>query len=195
MESTALSVLAFMVIAFSIKEIALGWTVYRQRRKLQRIIEIEQAQHLFAEARNLLLEAVMDGDLNPRSETFRTLYFLNTALLRRPHMCHAISALISLRAEQSKLGNNELIEREVVSWTPKVVGALLKTTTAMKFIVWDLSPSLRFAYRIQKLRNPELTPLEFVYGHKEQLQSEESQKVEVLHAVQERFQTLATMGN
>jgi hypothetical protein len=60
------------------------WRAGRRARKYERIAHTEQTRSAWAEARAYLLDLVRQGKLSPRSLTFRTLYQVQTFILRRP---------------------------------------------------------------------------------------------------------------
>lgn len=154
-----LSVLLLVVGLWALKELIVAFIAWRKTHSIEQERRVEVTQRHFAEARNALMRAALDGEIDVDSYTFKLFYFLNTALMRRPDQYDEISdalAKVLILDDSSTEISNE-VRKEASDLSQEAAEAIKKTGDAMGYLVIDYSFLLRNAFRLLKKSRPEVS--------------------------------------
>lgn len=127
------------LLLFALIEVAFG-TYLNHQRKAWRLSNHRTAiRYQFADARHSLVKLTVTKDLDPRSETFASLYTLQTLILRRPDQHEQIQEILyNTWLRHTRSGSR--IDSEAVMWSDNVKAAIKKTALALGAMVSDASP-------------------------------------------------------
>ena len=160
----ALIFLTVVTLLWVAREVFVSIASLRSRIRYEHLRKIEQTQGNFAEVRNELMRLAVSGEANARTDTFREIYQLNTAFMRRPDeyvdMSNALRRFM-MSNEETPSGKTA-IERESGQIDDATKKVALMTADALSHIVVDYSFILRNGYRYIRRSDPGLTKTEFV---------------------------------
>jgi hypothetical protein len=143
--TTALICLLFALIIGG--NVVIGALHRTARRRAEEIRRREIIRAGFAEARTQIIWATLQGELDPASATFRHLYFITTAAMRRDDQYDDLwqEVLLDLqRSSEDKSG----IKQEAPAWSPQVRGAVLQFVKALDVLLIEHSSVLRWLHRL-----------------------------------------------
>jgi len=153
-----MSFLAFVVVCavlWTVRNFVLTALAYRDRRNIVHKIRVFRTQANFGDARCDLMRLAVSGEIDVRSQTFRRVYHLTTAIMRRPDEYTAISAALRqafLNSMEEGEGSDLNIERE--SWTQGTKDVLSKTSQSLDYIIFNYSVWWRLAVRHKRRLRP-----------------------------------------
>jgi hypothetical protein len=156
---TGLSVLLLLVGLWVLKELIVALVTWKKTRSVTQKRRVEVTQRHFAEARNALMRAALDGEIDVDSYIFKLFYFLNTAFMRRPDQYVDISDALAkvLILDDSDAEISSEVKKEASTLSQEAAEAIKKTGDAMGYLVIDYSFLLRNAFRIVKNSRPGLS--------------------------------------
>lgn len=193
MTVTELIVLA--LILWGIREAIVGYLVERQNRKLRQLIRTERTQQQFAEARNDLMRLALSGGIDTQSSTFRTLYHMNTAVMRRPDVYPEISAgLFKVVLHTAAMESTSPVEEESATWSPAVKDVVKKTADAMNYIILEYSRLFRFIYRVERMKDPTVTPFVLLVRIAKRIQEKKEKRDPILCEIRETQRKMYRMS-
>ena len=145
---TTLTVLIIALWAWGLASLAVGVNRYRRRKALRAIARAERVRGEFAAIRNRLVLLALEGKIAPDTATFRTIYFVTTAIMRRddqyPEMHAALlDSLVSVRRDPPR---REAMRREFRTWGPEVQELSDATNQAIEMLLVEYSSILRLAH-------------------------------------------------
>lgn len=150
-----LTVVALLWVA---REILVGLNSIRMRKKYEYLRRLEQTQGRFAVVRNELMRFAVEGEADAKSATFREIYQLNTAFMRRPDEYKEMSAALRRFVMSSEMpSGGSAISREMSHIDPGTKEAARMTSEALSHIVVDYSFVLRSAYDHIRKSDPSFT--------------------------------------
>lgn len=146
-DPTAVAMLAWIATVLALA--CLLGVIVRSVIRVRARLRAERVRSAFAEARNDLVLLTITGELAPESATFRMLYFLNTAVMRRDDQYDAMwpAFLQSLRAVNDETHVNPM-RAESREWTPGVASAAIRACQAMEVMLVEHSLILRAVFRL-----------------------------------------------
>jgi len=143
---TAAAIATLVALLWGLKELLLGFLVYRQRKRIRHELRVERTRRHFAETRNQLFKLAMQDKVDVNSFTFRGLYTLHTFIMRRTDRYPEISEMLrlSLMAE-ARLDDSSKnpLSAESSLWTKEVKNVVLGTAQGLGMLIIDYSPSAR----------------------------------------------------
>lgn len=129
-----------------------SWLDLRLARRLDHIATAERTRGVWAEARALLLDLVVQGKLNPRSETFRTFYGLHTFVMRRPDAFNDFSLQVAKALIHGSRERKPGWVGEQKEWPREMVQVLERMSTGTEMLAFGHKPGrqylIMFALRI-----------------------------------------------
>ncbi len=158
-----ITILGFLAFLLIIKEAAIGFMAWRRFRAARYARRCEVTQRHFGEARNVLMRAVVAGDLSPDTYLFRVLYFINTAFIRRPDEYPALSAQIrNITTWESTTGLGDKMAQEAGAISIQGKRAIEATVQALDHIVIDYSFLWRSISRVLRRSDPHFSIMVFM---------------------------------
>ena len=149
MSDEALALFLAIGMIFSVVMFCRAFMEHRRARRPLEIARAERIRSKFAEARKILLDAVYSGELDPRSTTFRTLYFFNTAIMRRRDQYESLwKQLLVAGGRAGSRENSSKLKEESRSWGSTTKKAALATIEAMELMLQEHSAILRLFVRL-----------------------------------------------
>lgn len=132
--------------------LALGVRSSRRARTYREALRAERVRGLFAEARAKLVLKALRGGLDPDSETYRTLYFLQTAMMRRDDQYGEIwGVLVRAVHEASRKPVVDRLSTERATWDAETKDIAYRTSLAINAILVEYSLLLRTLVPILRL--------------------------------------------
>lgn len=178
----AVSFICLVVVLWTGKELIIGIWAWVDYRKLKHTRNTERTRRQFAEARNELMRAAIEKQVDFNSMSFQYFYRLNTAFMRRPDQYREIMAAIAhsvLNPQDSKTGEEVITESS--NWSPEFKRIVKTTADAMGYLLLDYSLFLRIAFRLEKRFNPESTPILMLRGWAEKFIEKEPPLADIRH--------------
>lgn len=155
----AITLIVVIAVLWAVRDLIIGFYVWLSRRKYRHEYRTERTQSHFAAARNDLMRLAIAGEVNVNSTSFKRIYSLNTALMRRPDQYPEFSQAITyMFVSNHNAEPDEELERESKEWSPAFKQVVRATARAMDYIVLDYSWLMRLMFRLEKKQDPELTP-------------------------------------
>jgi hypothetical protein len=150
-----LAFVVFLAAIWSIRNLVLATLAYRDRRRIAHHIRVFRTQSNFAEARTDLMRLAVNGEIDVRSATFRQVYHLTTAIMRRPDEYPTISAALRKAFLNSmEQGVRSELHQERETWTQGVKVMLLKMSKSLDYIIFNHSIWWRVAIRHRRWMRP-----------------------------------------
>ena len=151
--------LAIALLLLALKELITSFVIRRKRKEITHKFRVECTQRHFAEARNQLMQLVIEGKLAANSDTFKNLYGLHTGIMRRPDYYPEISHVLAYNFLKGHDGEvNDGILRECKQWTPEIKQVVIATADAMSYLITNHSFLFRALYWFEKKLHPNATP-------------------------------------
>lgn len=164
--------------------LALASSELRGWRNARRRVRAERVRSAFAEARNEVVRLAATGALSPDSATFQTLYFVNTAVMRRDdqydQMWPAFLGSISTVNDPERI---RPIQAEARTWSEPVAAAAFKSSQAIEIMLVEHSLLMRGVFRL----TGGLLPYARIV--RRQHEREHQRKLRVVHQWTEEFET------
>lgn len=134
-------------IAFVGALLAFAGILFRSLLQTRARVRAERVRSAFAEARAELVMAAIRGAISTDSATYWTLYFLNTAVMRRDDLYPQLwpTFLHALRQVNDPTHVNPLRE-ESIRWTPDVLKVAEKTNSAIEMMLVEHSMMMRLLF-------------------------------------------------
>ena len=138
-----ISILILLIMIWAVSEFVFGSYIWWKRRTIKHTIRVERTRHHFAEARTKLLKMVRESKIDANSETFKTIYHINTYVMRRPDQYPEISRKVLRAILLSKKEGS--LTSEAQDWDQETKEVVRETANALGLIVVDYSRILRIA--------------------------------------------------
>lgn len=174
----------FVLILWGIREIIIGFWTGHRNRSLRKLIRIERTQQHFAEARNDLMRLALDREIDIRSETFGSLYRINTLVMRFPDAYPELSAVLKHLVLTTPTNSDGLPE-ESKHWSPSICRVVKETADAMDYIILEYSRVFRFWYWVNKKADPTITPIRLLRRIAQGLEERESRNNPIVSEIRE----------
>jgi len=155
----AITLIVVIAVLWAARDLIIGFYVWHSRQKYRHEYRTERTQSHFAVARNDLMRLAIAGEVNVNSTSFRRIYSLNTALMRRPDQYPEFSQAITFMfVSNHNAEPDEELERESKQWSPAFRQVVKATAHAMDYIILDYSWIMRQMFRLEKRLYPDATP-------------------------------------
>jgi hypothetical protein len=156
---SAITLIVVIAVLWAVRNFIVGFYAWLSRQNYKYEYRTERTQSHFAAARNDLMLLAIANEVDVNSVSFKQIYALNTALMRRPDQYPEFSQAIAHwvicnRDEQ----HDEVLERESKEWSPAFRQVVKATAHAMDYIILDYSWIMRLMFRIEKRLHPDTTP-------------------------------------
>jgi len=139
--------LALLIIASATVTLLCGvgsWISWRRGTLALQHYRCEKVRSRFAIARCHLMRLVAEGELDPNSATFRSLYFLQTSVMRRPDKYDELwRKFFRALAQVKKKDRQDEMLSEAPQWTPRTKKMVVETADALMYMIYDLSAVFR----------------------------------------------------
>jgi hypothetical protein len=141
----------FSTICYCIFEIILGRKIRKQKKFYYSVYQAEVTRSYFASTRNEMMQMVINKEIDCNSEFFKSIYHLNTVIMRNPDKYTQLSAelmdFLMFRDKNSKAERIQLTDKE-----KKIVRL---TSNALGHMIIDYSFWLKILFRFKKNTNKE----------------------------------------
>ena len=147
---TPFDVIVVTFVAWVLLEFVLGRVTVRRRNKYRRRIRIEQIRSHFAATRVQLMRLARSGKVDVDSYTFRSLYKIQTFIMRRPDRQKMIAmSLLVLSRLNLKAPPEEaaILELESAEWSDELRDVVRTTSEGLNLLLLDSSWLLRILSR------------------------------------------------
>lgn len=152
-----LATITLLASLWCLREVVVGLLARGRSKRLRHVRRREMTQRHFAEARNELMKLAVAGKIDVNSATFKRLYFLNTAIMRRPESYQEIGAALRSAILNSAEGKGtDALRRESEGWSDEVKVAIAKTERALSNLMVIYSRLWRLMYRFRHQVLPSL---------------------------------------
>lgn len=148
---TIMALLLIIGSLWAVREVIVGLWVWKQRREYRHLHRVEVTQRFFGEARDALLSLVRTGKLDDKSATFRTLYHIDTYILRHPDAYPQISTVLQMALfDNNTHSASSAFVAESRQWTPEIRHVVMRHAAALGNVIISHSRILRWAHSLKK---------------------------------------------
>lgn len=127
--------------------------VWVDRRRIHREIRMVESRSRFGTNRHKLMTLAVDGKICPRSSTFRTLYVIQTHLMRYPSRYEKLAGRFVFPKTSEAFGTKSISEdllRESSEWDDEVKELVLDLSASIREFVCDFYWPLRMAIKLER---------------------------------------------
>lgn len=145
-----------MIVLFTLAGImflSMATLTWMDRRRIHREIRMVGSRSRFGSNRHKLMVLAVEGKICPRSSTFRTLYAIQTHLMRYPNRYEKLAGrFLSPRFSEplGRKGIYEDLQKESSEWDGEVKALVLDLSMSIRDFVCDFYWPLRIAIKLER---------------------------------------------
>jgi hypothetical protein len=142
LEAFAATALLLGIVAMVVLNVSMGMFRLRLRREVRE----ERTRAHFAACRNSLMEIARRGDVSVKSATFRMLYGVSTAVVRRREQYDDLAQVVgrAVLLPPAPGGLARAVDAEQSTWTPEVRQVAQQLAEGLVMVMRDYSFPMRF---------------------------------------------------